>query len=113
MSLLLDQNISFRVFKFLEKLDFDVVHVSQVGLNNTTDYEIWNFAKTKNLIIVSYDNDFLDLSLFRGFPPKVIIIKSGNLTKEKFIKLFKAQQQKIEAFIKQNDFGCLEVFYND
>ena len=39
---------------------------------------IWEFAKRKELLIVTKDEDFADLNERLGFPPKVILIKRGN-----------------------------------
>lgn len=42
------------------------------------DRTIWDYALENQLIIVSKDSDFGDLSVLLGFPPKVIWIRSGN-----------------------------------
>jgi len=44
-----------------------------------TDEEIWNFARSKNLIIVTKDADFSNRIMLSSPPPKVIHLKIGNL----------------------------------
>jgi len=59
MKLLLDANISWRLILKL-KLHFeDCFHVDHIGITvPAKDIEIWNFALSNNLIIVTNDNDF-------------------------------------------------------
>jgi predicted nuclease of predicted toxin-antitoxin system len=78
MKLLLDQNISFRVAKHFKNSDLQIIHINEVFLNNTPDLEIWEFAKTENFAIVTFDADFYDLQLLKGFPPKIIWLRIGN-----------------------------------
>jgi len=43
------------------------------------DIEIWDYAATHGLTIVSKDADFANLVLFREIGPAVIHVKAGNL----------------------------------
>ena len=62
MKLLIDQNISYRILKQIE-FDFpESKHVSQLGLYNATDIEIWQFAKSNSFHIVTFDSDFFQSS---------------------------------------------------
>jgi predicted nuclease of predicted toxin-antitoxin system len=64
MNLLLDQNIYFRVKKKLIK-DFPKCrHVSDCGLSDTEDPDIWEYAKINDFTIVTYDQDYFEISLF-------------------------------------------------
>ena len=79
MKLLLDANISWRLILKL-KLHFeDCFYVDHIGITvPAKDIEIWNFALSNNLIIVTNDNDFLNLAEVKGFPPKVVVLRTGN-----------------------------------
>ena len=57
MKLLFDQNISYRIIPKLLSYFPESKHVSQVGLNNSEDSEIWNFAKGNGNVIVTFDSD--------------------------------------------------------
>ena len=50
------------------------------------DEEIWNYAKTNDLVIVPKDNDFLVKQSVAGVPPKVVHVKFGNLKLKVFIE---------------------------
>lgn len=72
MKLLFHQNISFRIEKKLSSIFESSKHVSNLSLMNVNDYEIWNFAKRENFVIVTFYSDFYDISLTNGCPPKII-----------------------------------------
>jgi predicted nuclease of predicted toxin-antitoxin system len=91
MKLLFDQNLSPRLARRLADLYPDSAHVSEFGLDQAQDVEVWDHARQEDFLIVSKDSDFNELSLLRGFPPKVVWIRRGNCT-----------TQGIEAILRQN-----------
>ncbi len=112
MKLLFDQNISFRTVKALRGAFPNCKHVSDCGLMDTEDSEIWKFAKEKDYSIVTFDSDFYDISLINGHPPKIIWIRTGNLTKNQIVELLVEQQYSIRDFLESSKFkfvSCLEI----
>ncbi len=108
MKLLFDQNISFRLLKRIIDLYPDSKQVLELGLENSTDREIFDFAQRNNYTIVTFDSDFFDLVTLYGFPPKIIWIRTGNTTTKNLELILKAKYELIELFIKEN-YGCLEI----
>ena len=47
MKLLFDQNISFRIVSKLKDTFPEAQQVRELGLENSTDLEIWEYAKRK------------------------------------------------------------------
>ena len=87
-------------------------HISNLGLINSSDLEIWNFAKKENFIIVTFDSDFYDLSILNGCPPKIIWIRKGNLITNRIIELFEEKHLIIRNFIsnpEKEEIACLEM----
>ncbi len=78
MKLLLDHNLSPKLIVTLADHFPGSEHVYRLGLDTASDAEIWDYAKVNGLIIVTKDADFGDISVLRGFPPKVIWIRRGN-----------------------------------
>lgn len=112
MRLLLDQNISYRAAKKLNEAFPECKHVSDCGLMNTEDLHIWSYAQRNSYTIVTFDADFYDISLINGHPPKIIWLRTGNLTKNDLARLLINRKYKILEFIRGQDFGgvlCLEV----
>lgn len=49
-----------------------------IGLGGATDIAIWQLACQHDLVLVTKDEDFLDLSVARGCPPRVVCLAIGN-----------------------------------
>jgi len=108
MKLLFDQNISFRLVKRIIDLFPDSKQVRELGLENSTDIEIFDFAKRNDFAIVTFDSDFCDLNIIKGFPPKIIWIRTGNTTTKNLENLLRKKKDLIKLFLSE-DYGCLEI----
>jgi len=108
MNLLFDQNISFRLLKLIIDLYPNSKQVRELGLENSTDFEIFEFAKRNEYTIVTFDSDFFDLNTLHGFPPKIIWIRTGNTTTKNLEIILKDKYEFIKLFIEE-DYGCLEI----
>jgi predicted nuclease of predicted toxin-antitoxin system len=112
MKLLFDQNISFRIVNKLKEFFPDCKHVSDGGLKNREDPDIWLFAHDHDYVIVTFDSDFYDISLLNGSPPKIIWIRTGNLSTNEIIELLKENKDTIYDFLKRPEhaeLACLEI----
>ena len=110
IQLLLDANISWRSAAILKNYFDDCCHVDSVGLNfPAKDIEIWEYAKTHNLIIVTNDEDFLDFSMLKSFPPKIILLRVGNQSRKYIEQLLIFSKASIENFTQNNECGVLEI----
>jgi len=115
MKLLFDQNISFRVVKGLQTIFPLVKQIRELNLENSTDREIWEYAKREGYTIVTFDSDFYDLTLVLGIPPKVIWLRFGNTSTENLITILTENQSIITEFIENPEYhqiGCLELNRN-
>ena len=78
MKLLLDENISLKLVKFLLHDFPESSHIDYLQMQGATDTDIWEYAKKEEYIIVSKDNDFRQRIFLFGSPPKVIWLSVGN-----------------------------------
>jgi len=81
MKLLFDHNLSPRLVQRLADLYPGASHVALGGLDRATDLAVWTYAQTNEYVIVTKDSDFNDVSVLRGFPPKVIWLRLGNCSR--------------------------------
>lgn len=109
MKLLFDQNISFRILKKLPEIFQGSSHVNSEGLMNSSDFEIWEYARTQNFIIVTQDSDFNDLYLLRGFPPKILWIQTGNFQTFELALILENRQNTLIEFSTNDELGCLVI----
>ncbi len=110
MTLLLDQNISYRLVEELgDKVPFNITHVKFEHLYNSTDFKIWQYAKRQDCTIVTFDADFYDLQVVKGFPPKIIWLKFGNRITNQLREYILQHKSVIAEFLSSPDYGCLEI----
>ena len=109
MKLLLDANISWKLVNKLIPIFGECAHVDYIGLNApVVDLEIWNYAHKNDFIIVTKDQDFLDLLDVYGYPPKVVLIRTGNNSSHALFDLMVSTKEKIEELVN-NNLGLLEI----
>jgi len=89
MKLLLDENLSDRIINKIIDLYPNSQHAKTLGLINTDDAIIWEFAKINSFMIVSKDSDFHQRSLLYGYPPKFIFLRVGNSPTSKIVGILR------------------------
>jgi predicted nuclease of predicted toxin-antitoxin system len=110
MKILLDANISWKLVNKLTLIFGECVHVDLIGLPvPAEDNDIWNYALKNGFIIITKDNDFLDLLDIKGCPPKVVLLKTGNNSSKALAELLINAKLKIED-MENNEYGLLEIY---
>ncbi len=110
MKLLLDQNISRKLVKELADLFPESNHVYSLGLHKASDEEIWNYARDHGFTVVTQDSDFNERSLVYGYPPKVVWLRTGNISTPNIERLLKQHRLDIISFEKDKTLGCLQIY---
>jgi predicted nuclease of predicted toxin-antitoxin system len=109
VKLLFDQNLSFKLVASLADLFPCSDHVANAGLSQSTDAEIWNFAASRDFMIVSKDDDFRQMSMLRGAPPKVVWVQVGNCATSQIEQLLRRRYSAIESFSRSAESTFLIV----
>ncbi len=109
MKLLFDQNISPRIVKRVEAAFPNSKQVRHCGLEDAGDFEIFTYAKTHGFAIVTFDSDYVDLHIVKGFPPKIIWLRTGNLTTKFISELLLNRILLIYRFLDSPDEGLFEI----
>ena len=97
MKLLFDQNLSPRLSAQLADLYPASSHVYLLGLDRAPDHEVHEYARREGFFLVTKDADFSELSLLRGFPPKVIWIRRGNCSTATIEQILRRHYDDIKA----------------
>jgi len=77
---LIDVNLPYR---FALWSGDDCSHMRDLG-ETWTDTQIWEYARERNMVIVSKDTDFSDRIVVSLPPPRVIHIRIGNMRMRDF-----------------------------
>jgi predicted nuclease of predicted toxin-antitoxin system len=109
MRLLFDQNISFRIIKKIEDIFPGSEQTKRLNLDKASDFEIWEYARKNNFCIVTFDSDFIDISVLKGSPPKIIWLRAGNTTTNSIAEMIQANQEIIKEFMTSVEVAYLEL----
>lgn len=112
MKLLLDANVSFRIGRIIEPHFTKVEHVENVFNDVVTDFEIWEYALNNNFIIVTNDEDFLNIMNVKGFPPKVVLLRTGNQSNKYIQNLLVTKISDLEDLNQTSLYGLLELYHH-
>jgi predicted nuclease of predicted toxin-antitoxin system len=63
----------------------EFIHVKDIN-DEWTDEQIWTYAKTNNLTIITKDSDFSNKVMFNNPPPRVIHLRFGNMKMNPFFE---------------------------
>ncbi len=109
MKLLFDQNLSPKLPARLADLHPDSDHVLNLGLDQASDEDVWDFAQTNGFTIVTKDTDYPNLVTHRGHPPKVLWLRIGNCTTRQVEDAIRADDTTVQAFATDPNAGVLEI----
>ena len=112
MKLLFDQNISYRIVKKIEREYPDSGQVKKLGLQDSTDLQIWDYARKNGYTIVTFDSDFMDMANLKGHPPKIIWLRTGNTKTDSIANLLLSKVDQVTEFLNNQDnkdWACLEM----
>jgi len=107
MKILFDQNLSSKLVDRLKDLYPDSKHLSEVGLESATDFQVWDFAKEHGFAIASKDSDLGEIGMVRGFPPRIIWIRRGNCSTTEIEQLLRENSASILNLEESAPFGIL------
>ncbi len=109
MRLLLDANLSPSLVGRLADLYPGSSHVFEHGDIAADDESIWQRAKLDGFLITTRDTDFLDLSLLRGPPPKLILLRTGNVSTEHIEALLRSHVENVRRFVASAEEAVLII----
>ncbi len=102
MTLLVDNQLPSALARFLSANGLDCLDVRDIGLDQADDVAIWMYAKARNYVIVTKDEDFQAMANRQGsIPPQVIWVRLGNCRKldllASFSKLLPAIREELAS----------------
>lgn len=110
MKLLFDQNLSSKLCQLLSDVFPESSQVRLVGMAESNDKLIWEYARANDFIIVSQDVDFADMATLYGPPPKVIWLRCGNQPTEAIEKRLRDHAEAITSFDQESTATCWEIY---
>lgn len=109
MRLITDENISWRLKKLIPQ--WEILPANEIKIaQRLTDIRIWQFAKTNQYTILTFDEDFSELQNMYSYPPKIIWLRTGNMSTEEIASLLIKLKKEIEEFLDNDELGVYEIY---
>jgi len=80
MRFIVDAQLPPALAHWLRDHSLSATSVRELGLRDSDDGSIWNFATSGDWIVITKDEDFVDRCLGDSKAPKVIWLRIGNCT---------------------------------
>ena len=111
MKILVDQNISQRLLPRIVSFLPGIEHVRQLGLTDSNDRALFEFAQMNGFAaILTLDEDFHHLLLQHSAPPKIIWLRTGNISTANLADVLLRNVQIIVEFLEDSSVDCLEIY---
>jgi predicted nuclease of predicted toxin-antitoxin system len=97
MRFLVDAQLPLALARWIASTGHDAQHVADIGLEGASDRVIWDKAASLNGVIVTKDDDFIQMSR-AGTGPAVVWVTTGNTAKRELLdRMEKVFPQIVEA----------------
>jgi predicted nuclease of predicted toxin-antitoxin system len=103
VKLLLDENLPAALTSALDDVFPGSTHVLTLGFGQTPDIEVYRYAAKHGFTILTKDSDYDALSGRHGAPPKVILLKIGNMLADDLWQFVRVRRTDFAAFISSAD----------
>lgn len=111
MKLLLDANISWQLIIKLTAYVDECLHVDAIGLPLApADIAICKYAVVQDCIIVTNDEDFINFLHVKGFPPKVVLLRTVSQNTTYLADILIKHIAAIELLYRSEEYGLLEIY---
>lgn len=94
-----------KLCEILNLLEIESIHVDELPRGDeSSDYEIIEYADLHDLIVVTKDSDFYHSHMSLGKPKKLFLITTGNLQNRQLFDLFRKNILLINNALKRSSF---------
>lgn len=88
MRFLIDAQLPPALARVLTERGHLAEHVTDIGPGDVSDAVLWQYALDHDAVIVSKDEDFVDLASVRSPAPVIVWVRRGNTTRRDLLAWF-------------------------
>ena len=104
MNLLVDNQLPVALARHLSAHGCECIHVRDVGLDEASDQDIWEYARARSLTIITKDEDFQALANRQGVvPPQVVWVRIGYCRKGALLEAFSGILPSLKELLAAGD----------
>ncbi|MES2661623.1 MAG: DUF5615 family PIN-like protein [Verrucomicrobiota bacterium] len=95
---LFDENVPRQI---LFSPSLPVTHATDLG-NGISDSDIWSYARSHSLVVITKDSDFSNRIMVSSPPPWIVHLRFGNLRRRDYHAFFSRVWPRIEQLLPAN-----------
>ncbi len=103
MRFLVDNQLPFALARFLAPRCDQAHHVSDIGLAQATDAQVWHYASVNSAILISKDEDFLHYASLPRATARLLWVRLGNCRTQILIETINRQWPEINSAFSAGD----------
>ena len=103
MRFLIDAQLPPAIARLLRERGYEADHVTEVGLGDAPDRDLWRHALENNAVIVTKDEDFANMVAKGGDAPTVVWLRMGNSRRAALLAWFEPMIDPITAMVQHGD----------
>jgi predicted nuclease of predicted toxin-antitoxin system len=105
MKLWVDAQLSPAIAAWINRTfdDIEAESVRALGLRDATDPEIFEEAKKADVVVMSKDDDFIQLIEQRGIPPTFIWVTCGNTSNARMREILSTTLPKAKELLESGE----------
>lgn len=100
MRFLIDVQLPPALARLLIDRGHDAEHVNDVGLGNSPDRDLWNYALEHGAVIVTKDEDFANMTALGGEAPAVVWVRVGNTRRAPLLAWFEPLIDEVVSLVE-------------
>ena len=103
MKFLVDNQLPPALARMIQSdLGSEALHVTDIGMRNASDVQVWEYASTHAKILISKDDDFLRLFLIAP-TARLVWVRIGNCRRAVLLEVFRRMWPQIVERLEQHD----------
>lgn len=103
MKFLVDAQLPKALSEIIKSKGIDSIHTLELpDKNKTQDGYITRLATDEHFVVITKDADFLESYLLKKEPPKLLIVKTGNIKNSELLNLFEKHIELITSLFSDH-----------
>ena len=102
MKCLIDNQLPPTLARFLTSRGIESIHVTEVELAEARDRDVWNYAQEHGYVLVTKDDDFLNISS-QAVGGQLIWVRLGNCRTPELLQAFDRVWSEAEDCLSKGD----------
>lgn len=104
LKFIIDTQLPYTLVRKLKTLGADAIHTTYFSDGHLLDdIRIIEIAIEQERIVITKDSDFQDNFLLKGTPPKILLLKLGNISNKDLFKVIESVYTMVEQLFKDGN----------